>query len=106
MPHYYIQSTVASGSFVWDAEKERYNRRVHGIDFKQASEVFFDPKRIIAVDALHSKTEERFFCIGRVGNKIATVRFVCREQKIRIIGAGFWRKGRKLYERKNKTEGS
>jgi len=33
-----------------------------------------------------------------VGGNILTVRFVYREGKIRIFGAGFWRKGRKYYE--------
>lgn len=33
---------------------------------------------------------------------ILTVRFIYRENKIRIIGAGYWRKGKKTYEEKNK----
>ncbi|MDD5422490.1 MAG: BrnT family toxin, partial [Candidatus Omnitrophica bacterium] len=32
-------------------------------------------------------------------NKIVTVRFTRRGNKIRIIGAGYWRKGRKYYEK-------
>lgn len=46
--------------------------------------------------------EERFFCIGKVNEGIITVRFTYRHQKIRIFGAGYWRKGRKLYEKQNK----
>jgi hypothetical protein len=41
---------------------------------------------------------KRYFCIGRVGNRIMTVRFSCRNGKIRIYGAGYWRKGRRYYE--------
>lgn len=32
---------------------------------------------------------------------ILTVRFIYRENNIRIIGAGYWRKGKKIYEEKN-----
>lgn len=32
---------------------------------------------------------------------IMTVRFTYRNNKIRIIGAGYWRKGKKLYEEEN-----
>lgn len=31
-----------------------------------------------------------------------TVRFTYRGMKFRIFGAGFWRKGKKIYEEKNK----
>ena len=31
-----------------------------------------------------------------------TVRFTYREGVIRIFGAGYWRKGKQIYERKNK----
>ncbi|MBI5300371.1 MAG: BrnT family toxin [Deltaproteobacteria bacterium] len=93
---------VTHGSFVWDEEKEAYNKQVHKIGFAEASQAFFDPNRVIAVDEAHSKIEERSFCIGKVGNRIATVRFTYRGSKIRIIGAGFWRKGRKFYEKKKK----
>ena len=43
--------------------------------------------------------EPRYFCIGKVDDRILTVRFVYRNNKIRIIGAGYWRKGRKYYEK-------
>ena len=39
---------------------------------------------------------------GKTGEKIATVRFTMRDSKIRIIGAGYWRKGQKLYEKENR----
>jgi hypothetical protein len=34
-----------------------------------------------------------------------TVRFTYRDDKIRIIGAGYWRKGKQIYERENKIHG-
>ena len=87
-----------SSSFTWDFEKELANIYKHGVDFITASKAFKDPKRKIYVDSRHSEKEERFFCIGKVGNKIVTVRFTYRASKIRIFGAGCWRKGIKYYE--------
>jgi hypothetical protein len=40
--------------------------------------------------------------IGRAGDGIMTVRFTYRGNVIRIYGAGYWRKGRKIYEEQNK----
>ena len=91
-------------SFEWDSEKDAENRAKHGISFSEAQYVFADPKRIIAKDLSHSgETEERFYCFGRVGEGVMTVRFTYRRDVIRIFGAGYWRKGRRIYERENKV---
>ena len=85
--------------FTWDKEKENDNVVKHGISFAYAARVFQDPHRKIVVDEKHSEKENRFFCIGRVEQQIITVRFMFRENYIRIFGAGNWRKGRKFYEK-------
>ena len=87
--------------FEWDEDKDRDNQAKHGISFRQACEVFMDPRRIIVRDVTHSMNEDRYFCIGRAGDSIVTVRFTWREHVIRIIGAGRWRRGKKIYEEKN-----
>ncbi len=89
-----------NSSFIWDKKKEKENVRKHLVDFVTAAKVFVDPKRKIFIDSHHSKDEERYFCIGKVDDKIITVRFTYRNKKIRIIGAGYWRKGKKYYENK------
>ena len=86
--------------FIWDPFKEIENILKHGVDFKVAQLAFEDPHRRITHDARHSRKEDRFFCAGKVGDKILTVRFTYRENQIRIIGAGYWRKGKVLYEKK------
>jgi len=86
-------------SFVWDEGKELLNIYKHGVDFATASKVFFDPKRKIFKDSEHSNKEDRLFCIGKVEGKILTVRFLYRDGKIRIFGAGYWRKGKQYYEK-------
>jgi len=88
--------------FEWNDEKDRENQDKHNVSFSLAQLAFLDPHRVIAEDVNHSLEEERFYCIGRVDDGIMTVRFTYRENIIRIYGAGYWRKGRKLYEEKNK----
>ena len=91
--------------FEWDDEKERSNQEKHGVAFHLARYAFADPHRVIAEDAAHGSDENRFFCIGQVGDDILTVRFTYRGDAIRIIGAGYWRKGRQLYEKQNQIHG-
>jgi uncharacterized DUF497 family protein len=66
---------------------------------------FSDPHRVIAKDLSHSAVEERFYCIGKAGDGILTVRFTYRHRVIRIIGAGYWRKGKTVYEKENRLHG-
>ena len=84
--------------FEWDPEKDIANRIKHGVWFSQAVLAFSDSRRAIAVDVGHSRTERRYYCFGRVGIGVLTVRFTYRDEKIRIIGAGYWRKGKEIYE--------
>jgi len=93
---------MAKTKFEWDVEKDALNQAKHGISFAVAQYAFADPLRIIAKDESHSQTEERFYCFGAVGDGILTVRFTYRAAVIRIIGAGYWRKGKAIYEHKNK----
>jgi uncharacterized DUF497 family protein len=92
--------TVLFGLFEWDENKAMFNEKQHGVDFYFATLAFLDPQRLIATDERHSALEPRFYCVGKIGSRILTVRFTNRKQRIRIIGAGFWRKGRSLYEKK------
>jgi uncharacterized protein len=89
-------------SFEWDEDKNEVNQEKHGIAFEDAQLAFLDPHRIIALDKSHSTThEKRFYCIGKVKGGVLTVRFTYRSNRIRIIGAGYWRKGKSVYEKEN-----
>ncbi len=90
-----------SASFEWDEEKNTENVRKHGVEFKVAQYAFIDPKRVVAEDILHSGKEKRYFVFGKVKGGVLTVRFTHRGNRIRIIGAGYWRKGKKIYEKQN-----
>ena len=89
---------MKKAKFEWDAIKNKQNQEKHGVSFEFAQYAFADPNRVIAEDVSHSKKEKRYYCFGKVGEGIVTVRFTFRGSVIRIIGAGYWRKGRKLYE--------
>jgi len=88
--------------FEWDEDKDRENQVKHNVSFSLAQRAFLDPHRVIAEDVGHSVGEERFYCMGRVNDDIITVRFTFRGNIIRIFGAGYWRKGKKIYEEQNK----
>jgi uncharacterized DUF497 family protein len=95
------RETIHWGRFIWDAEKERANVARHGVDFRTAAGAFLDPYREILLDEKHSDIEFRRHCIGMTLDGVITVRYTHRGEQIRIIGAGYWRKGRKRYEKKN-----
>ena len=87
--------------FEWDPAKDKANQRKHGVPFALAQYAFADPQRVIAEDISHSQDEKRYYCFGQVEDAVMTVRFTYRSHVIRIIGAGYWRKGKKIYEKEN-----
>ncbi len=87
--------------FEWHEGKNSLNIAKHGISFHEAKHVFSDRNRVIILDKKHSSSEKRYFCIGKTrSGEIATVRFTIRKSHIRIIGAGYWREGKKIYEQR------
>jgi uncharacterized DUF497 family protein len=87
--------------FEWDEQKNLENVVKHGISFVEAQRAFADPKRVIAEDLSHSDAEKRYLCFGKVGDGVMTVRFTYRSSAIRIFGAGYWRRGKQIYEHEN-----
>ena len=92
---------MKQSNFEWDAAKDALNQEKHDITFTEAKKAFLDPLRVIAKDEEHSSSEDRYYCFGRVEGGVMTVRFTYRASKIRIIGAGYWRKGKAIYEQEN-----
>ena len=89
-------------SFEWDQEKDKLKKRKNKVFFIIARRAFLDHHRVIAKDLKHSEAENRYFCFGRVEGEILTVCFTHRNNVMRIISAGFWRKGKAAYEKENK----
>ena len=94
---------MAATRFDWDPDKDVENERKHGVPFIRAQYAFADPQRVIAKDITHSQTEERFYCFGEVDGGVITVRFTYRSSVIRIIGAGYWRKGKARVQNRSAT---
>ncbi len=85
--------------FEYDDAKNRANIKKHDVSFDEAREAFTDPDRKVYPDKLHSESEVREICLGKVKGNIMTVVFTKRKDIIRIISAGYYRKGKKLYDK-------
>jgi uncharacterized protein len=96
---------MTSARFDWDETKNAANLEKHHVSFGEAQTAFVDPHRVIARDLGHSENEERFYCFGKVAGGVLTVRFTYRGKLIRIIGAGYWRKGKQIYDQENHLHG-
>jgi uncharacterized protein len=94
---------MGMSSFDWDDRKDAINQVKHGVPFALAQYAFADAHRVIAEDTAHGGSEKRYFCFGRVGSGVLTVRFTYRAGVIRIIGAGYWRRGKVIYEQENQV---
>jgi len=90
-------------NFEWDEVKNLYNQENHGVSFIEAQYAFLDEQRVIAEDVAYDQEESRYFCLGLNEDQtgILTARFTYRNSRIRIIGAGYWRKGKRAYEKAN-----
>ena len=86
--------------FAWDPAKEAANRAAHGVDFLEAQRAFDDPRALVLFDSGHStKRELRWWLLGKVDHRVMLVRYTHRPHgAVRIIGAGYWRLGKELYE--------
>jgi hypothetical protein len=93
---------MGKARFEWDSDKDLENQRKHSVSFAEAQFAFADPRRAIAEDLSHSGEEKRYYCFGQVSGGVLTVRFTYRSGVIRILGAGYWWKGRAIYERENR----
>ena len=82
--------------FEWDAEKNKLNKKLHGIAFEDAKFVFNDPFKVILPDIYHSEIEERWLAIGLVSRVLFVVFTERSENRVRIISA---RVGTKAEER-------
>jgi uncharacterized protein len=80
--------TSSDGRFEWDEDKNKINRKTHGIFFEEILEVFDDPAFLTGFDYEHSDTEDRYYGVGNLnGIVLILVFFTEREQRIRLISA-------------------
>ena len=88
--------------FEWDHGNKGKNFKKHGVADQECEEVFFDPKKKVLRDPLHSGREERFMLLGKTKmGRLLFVVFTIRGDRIRIISARDLNKREKhLYEEK------
>lgn len=95
--------------FEWDENKDKRNRRKHGVSFEDAMSVFYDAEALLIPDPDHSDDEDRIIILGLSSKLRELVVSFCErvknqdEEKIRIISArkadkdereDYWRKRR------------
>ena len=87
-------------TFEWDEEKDKLNRRKHGVGFDEARTVFNDPRSITIADEEHSQEEDRYIDIGISSRgRLIVVSYTERPPNIRIISCRKATKSeRKTYE--------
>jgi uncharacterized DUF497 family protein len=87
--------------FDWDKGNIEKNR-FHKVENSEAEEVFFDKKRLIFKDHVHSRSEERLRILGKTKKgRLLFIVFTIRKSKIRIISTrDINRKEVYLYEEK------
>lgn len=78
--------------FLWDTEKEKANKRKHGIAFSEACYVFADKSMLTLYDEEHSGEEDRWTTIGQTPDNhilvvVHTYRKVKGAEAVRIISA-------------------
>ena len=90
-------------AFEWDKGNQDKNLVGHKVTNEECEEVFYDPKKKIADDPIHSQKENRYIVIGKTKqDRILFLVFTIRNEKIRVISArDLNKKERFLYEEKN-----
>lgn len=76
--------------FEWDSSKAAENLRKHGVNFEEASTVFFDDHTKVAADPEHSHEEDRFLAVGLSAKQRLLIVVHCYrepDEVIRIISA-------------------
>lgn len=76
--------------FIWGSQKNRANRKKHGVSFEEAETVFYDDDAQFIPDPDHSADEDRFVFIGRSSKLRVLVVVHCyreNDETIRIISA-------------------
>ena len=74
--------------FDWDQGNIKKNWERHKVSFIECEEVFFNRPLVLVEDTGHSKSEGRYYTLGRTndGRNLFVV-FTTRNNKIRVISA-------------------
>jgi uncharacterized DUF497 family protein len=72
--------------YEWDEGKRRNNLRKHGLDFKDAHEVFLGP-RLVRLDTRDEYGEARWVAVGFLKNRVVVIVYTEDDTKevVRVI---------------------
>jgi len=86
-------------AFEWDEGNKRKNLK-HKVTDEECEEAFFDPKKKLLKDVIHSQKEDRYVLIGATKHqRLLFVVFTLRNSKVRIISTrNLNQRERRLYE--------
>jgi uncharacterized DUF497 family protein len=73
--------------FEWDPEKNKKNRKKHGVWFEEAQQVFDDLKAHLYFDADHSDSEDRFILLGKSASQRVLVVVHCEDSTHAMVGS-------------------
>jgi len=74
--------------FDWDQGNKTKNTTKHQVTNEECEEVFFDHRKKMLKDILHSGKEERYILIGQTKQtRLLFIVFTIRKDKIRVISA-------------------
>ncbi|MGA2622609.1 MAG: BrnT family toxin [Bacteroidota bacterium] len=74
--------------FDWDEANQSKNWGRHKVQWWECEEVFFNQPLYVYSDQRHSKTEDRFYALGKTNQeRLLFIVFTRRKNNIRIISA-------------------
>ena len=88
--------------FEWDSGNRGKNFKKHGVTDEECEEAFFDERKKILKDILHSGKEKRYILLGKTKKeRLLFLVFTIRKSKVRVISArDLNKREKKLYEGK------
>jgi uncharacterized protein len=97
---------AACTGFDWDENNAIKNWELHRVTPEESEDVFFHDPFVIRSDAKHSKSEKRYWALGRTGkDRKLFLAFTVRRKLIRIISArDMSRRELEEYERHEKGD--
>lgn len=102
MNEIYIKLRECIG-FDWDKHNINKNWEKHHVTPVESEQIFFNNPLIVADDIKHSKSETRYYALGKTDrDRKLFISFTIRNSKIRVISArDMSRKERNNYEQYN-----
>jgi hypothetical protein len=96
----WINISALVEGFEWDEGNIKKNWEKHRVSHIECEEIFFNSPIIVSGDVPHSKSEDRYFVLGKTDtDRLLFVVFTVRGAKIRVISArDMNRKERTVYE--------